>query len=244
MFYYAYPDPDAKVVVDSVEEPVIPRMGFVVNMVLTSSLGQAISMPRLLTRYPHIDYNPEKFAAANIHYMDPRITCLLFPSGKVVIAGAKNIYAALYVILKCAAMIRKEFPLVKVHDFKVRNIICTYNLDRVMDLQGCLAERPLQCVLPKKHFPGMPVTPGQGTIKHIVFTTGNILVTGARSPEQAMESLGEMIQVYDRNSYAKDSPEAAELLTRTKRQRQEASAETVDQEDLEIENILNDLIQT
>lgn len=248
MFHFDYPTPTLPLEDDDDDEPVRPGLGYCVNIVLTSSLGIAIDVPRLINRFPYIDYVPKKFAAATNRFLHPRITCLLFPSGKAVICGAKNIYAALYVILRYAAMVREEYPLAKVRELKVQNLTCTYDLNRIIDLRACAEQHPARCVFTGEVFAGMRVTPGLGTVKQLVFDTGNIVVTGCLSVEEAMKSLQIMLDIYTRNSHERGSEAGEALLLENKRmskrtgKRVLAPPAAAGETDDEIERIMNEVL--
>ena len=62
------------------------------NIVATSDLGAKLNLNNIATSLgvEHIEYEPEQFPGLVYRLEDPKVVCLLFGTGKMVITGAKN----------------------------------------------------------------------------------------------------------------------------------------------------------
>jgi len=63
------------------------------NIVATSDLGAEINLVDIASSLgvEHIEYEPEQFPGLVYRLEDPKVVCLLFSSGKMVLTGAKNV---------------------------------------------------------------------------------------------------------------------------------------------------------
>jgi transcription initiation factor TFIID TATA-box-binding protein len=63
------------------------------NIVATSDLGAEINLVDIATSLgvEHIEYEPEQFPGMVYRLEDPKVVCLLFGSGKMVLTGAKEV---------------------------------------------------------------------------------------------------------------------------------------------------------
>lgn len=166
-----------------VKRPMIPHLA---NLVFTSTVNVMLDLNRLVRTMPWLEYNPVTFASAIGRYDAPHLTCLISPSGKIVVTGARNEYAALFALVRFLGMIFGRYPQAHVSDLRLQNFTCTANLGVRLDITRCARENPHRCVYGAAIFPGMHVKPDVGRCRHIVFHSGQIVVTGARSDEQAV----------------------------------------------------------
>ena len=130
----------------------------------------------------------------------PHVTCLISSSGKVVITGARNELAASLVMVQLIHMINAAIPDVhaRMDACQVQNITVVVYLGRALDIAACARDNPNMAVHVPMAFPGMYIQTGVGTIRHIVFKSGRIVATGARSEQQAMDSLVAKYPLYER----------------------------------------------
>ena len=62
----------------------------VTNMVASGALGGVLNLNKLLFALEDTEYEPEQFPGLVYHLPGSSITFLLFSTGKIVVAGAKN----------------------------------------------------------------------------------------------------------------------------------------------------------
>ncbi|MEM1650070.1 MAG: TATA-box-binding protein, partial [Sulfolobales archaeon] len=60
------------------------------NIVATVILNQTLDLTLLEQNIPDIEYNPDQFPGLILRLSNPKITALIFKSGKMVVTGAKR----------------------------------------------------------------------------------------------------------------------------------------------------------
>jgi len=60
------------------------------NIVATVSLGVQLDLKKIALEARNAEYNPRRFAACIMRIRDPKTTCLVFGSGKLVVTGARS----------------------------------------------------------------------------------------------------------------------------------------------------------
>ena len=63
----------------------------VVNIVVSSSLGQDIPLEKMAATLSNTEYNPEQFPGLVIRIKEPKTSALVFNSGKIVCTGARTL---------------------------------------------------------------------------------------------------------------------------------------------------------
>ncbi|RLG73773.1 MAG: TATA-box-binding protein, partial [Thermoprotei archaeon] len=61
------------------------------NIVSTVTLEQRIDLHAIERAIPAVEYNPEQFPGLVFRLERPRVTALIFSSGKMVVTGAKSV---------------------------------------------------------------------------------------------------------------------------------------------------------
>ena len=98
------------------------------NIVSTADLGCKLDLKKIAMHAPNTEYNPKRFVAVIMRIRKPRITALLFSSGKMVCTGAKDEAESKIAARKFARILQKQgFP-VKFKDFKIQNMVGSCNL--------------------------------------------------------------------------------------------------------------------
>ena len=75
--------------IDTLKEPKVA----ITNMVCSYDLGIKINLNRVAITFnvENIEYEPEQFPGLVYRIKDPKIVVLLFSSGKIILAGGKNL---------------------------------------------------------------------------------------------------------------------------------------------------------
>jgi TATA-box binding protein (TBP) (component of TFIID and TFIIIB) len=64
-----------------------------VNIVSVCNIGVRIDLKEFVQRYPCAYRSMLEFPTVQFHFENPRLTFLIFSTGKVVIIGSQNVYA-------------------------------------------------------------------------------------------------------------------------------------------------------
>merc|ERR1712130_364375 len=138
----------------------------------------------IVTRSRNSEYNPKRFAAVVMRIREPKSTALIFQTGKIVITGARSEDNAWIAARKYARILQKlDFP-AQFRQFKIQNIVGSVDVGFPIRLEG-LANRHAQfSSYEPELFPGLIYRMNSPKIVILVFVSGKIVLTGAKSREQ------------------------------------------------------------
>eukprot|EP01083_Nonionella_stella_P086172 239206_1 len=169
------------------------------NVVATVHLGCKLDLKEIALKARNAEYNPKRFAAVIIRIRDPKTTCLVFSSGKIVITGAKSENLARLAARKYARIVQKlKFP-ARFEEFKVQNIVCSCSVNFPIRLEGLAFEHATYSSYEPELFPGLIYRMVSPKVVLLVFVSGKIIITGAKTREetyQAFENLYPVLLEY------------------------------------------------
>jgi transcription initiation factor TFIID TATA-box-binding protein len=153
------------------------------NIVSTVNLGCKLDLKKIATSARNAEYNPKRFAAVIMRIRDPKTTALIFMSGNMVCTGAKSEEDSKIAARKYAAIIKKlNFP-VKFLDFKIRNIVGSCDVKFPIRLEGLAYSHNNYASYEPELFPGLIYRMVKPKIVLLIFVSGKIVLTGAKSRE-------------------------------------------------------------
>ena len=137
-----------------------------------------------------VSFNPEQFPGLILKTKKPKISSLVFSSGKLVITGAKSTEMvheavdAVMVILKASGTTIDEEP-----EIIVQNIVASGNFNkRTINLE--LASMWLeQSMYEPEQFPGLIYRLPVPKTVLLLFQSGNLVCTGAKTEDQVHEAV-------------------------------------------------------
>ena len=139
---------------------------------------------------------PKKVGRALIvRFKKPRASLHVYDSGKVLCLGALSIKSAERAIRKFVNLLRSHGIYVKrPRRVEVRNIIAIANLHGEIDLQRATWALSPGAIYEPDQFPGLIYRPGSshGALRILMFNSGKVVVSGARSEEEAREAIYEL----------------------------------------------------
>lgn len=77
------------------------------NILATVDLGCRIELRKIVLHVRSAEYNPRRFPGSVIRLRDPRVTCIVFGTGRLVCTGARSESDANLGSRKCARIIAK-----------------------------------------------------------------------------------------------------------------------------------------
>ncbi len=161
------------------------------NVVATVFLGQPIDLYLLVSRNPYIRYEPERFPAAQLKFVKPRVTILVFSSGKAIIVGAKSEDDVKISSKNLASFLRKNgVGLKRDPRVLIKNIVATFSLDGPVDLEKLVISLK-GAVYEPEQFPGL-IYRNYGVV-FIIFSSGKVICTGSKSQAQAVRAMREVV---------------------------------------------------
>ena len=105
------------------------------NIVASGIIAESIDLVELSNKVKNCELNTKRFPGAVYRITDPKIACLIFSSGKIVLTGARDEKALAEGLaiavnsLKTAGIEPLKKPKVA-----ITNMVCSYNLGKIINL--------------------------------------------------------------------------------------------------------------
>ncbi|NIQ05351.1 MAG: TATA-box-binding protein [Candidatus Korarchaeota archaeon] len=149
-----------------------------------------------------VRYEPKKFPGIilKVRY-NVRASSLIFNSGKLVITGAKNedvLNKAGRVIV--ALLKRCDIKIEKTSPVEVHNIVASASLNEIVNLEKVATRGRYNVFYEPEIFPGLIYKMREPKVTLLVFKSGKVVCTGAKSRDdisQALDKIDLTIQEYD-----------------------------------------------
>lgn len=179
------------------------------NLVGTCQLKSTGSLNlEVISRFlPNSLYEKQKFAAITIRLGSPQCTMLLFTSGKMVLTGCKSFMEVLLASMNALYMLRTCLPGVKFElcDVAIQNIVGNADLHlkagEKLDLNAFYEDHNVYCTYQPNMFPGLIYRPVHVDLVILLFFSGRVVLTGARTMKCVYEgwnALFPLIKTYKR----------------------------------------------
>ncbi len=154
------------------------------NIVSSITLGRKLDLEYLAEHMQGVR-NPERFPGLVYKLTKPKVAMLLFRTGKVICSGAlskKDITCAVGALLKelrrCRIRVKNK-PLIK-----IQNIVASANLGFMVNLDA-LVTKCFSTEYEPEQFPGLVYRLDEPKTVMLIFRSGSIIITGAKSQKGA-----------------------------------------------------------
>ncbi|CCC80855.1 TATA-box-binding protein [Thermoproteus tenax] len=165
------------------------------NIVATVNLGVELDLEQLAERLPVAEYNPDQFPGLILRLTRPRISALIFRTGKMVCTGAKNetdLKNAVHALVKLLNDNGADVPLNP--EVQVQNIVASGSLNAEVDLEQAALLLDNAMYEPEQ-FPGLIYRMTEPRVVVLIFGSGKIVCTGAKSEKDVAVAVQ---RLYDR----------------------------------------------
>ena len=157
------------------------------NIVSTVTLDQKIDLYAIERSIPGVEYNPEQFPGLVFRLDRPRVTALIFSSGKMVVTGAKSTDNLKRAVKKIIKILRENGIIITGRPrVQIQNIVASANLGVEVNLEmtALLLEN---CMYEPEQFPGLIYRMDEPRVVLLIFSSGRMVVTGAKKEEEIYE---------------------------------------------------------
>jgi transcription initiation factor TFIID TATA-box-binding protein len=164
----------------------------IVNVVASSRIKGRFRMDRLQVCFDNVDFEPEIFPGLIYRRNSPKATMILFNKGKISGIGTRSEDEGRDAIMKT---VDEAYELDSIDGdpslgpIDIVNVVGTTDLGLQIDLKSLLDFAP-HYFYKSGDFPGLVFRPGRNAVTAMVFSSGKILLSGARSERQAMQMIG------------------------------------------------------
>ncbi len=150
------------------------------NIVATVILDHPLDLNLIETRIPNVDYNPDQFPGLVYRLSNPKVTALIFKSGKMVVTGAKSVNQLVYAVKKIIrSLIDAGIPIRGVPKTQIQNIVASANLYAYVDLETAAYALEGSMYEPEQ-FPGLIYRMQDPQVVLLIFSSGKMVITGAK----------------------------------------------------------------
>ncbi len=154
------------------------------NIVATVSLDQELDLRYIERVILTAEYNPEQFPGLVYRLDDPRVTALIFKSGKMVVTGAKSTADLIEAVKKIVRNLKKHgIPLKGRPKVQIQNIVASANLGVCVDLEKAALTLENSMYEPEQ-FPGLIYRMDEPRVVLLIFGSGKMVITGAKREEE------------------------------------------------------------
>jgi len=159
------------------------------NVVVSADIHRDLPLEKLATKLERVEYNPEQFPGLIFKNDIPKFSALLFSSGKIICTGTKSLREAKIAI----DVIIKKLNAISVKvtgepEIKVQNMVASGSVGGKLNLNEIVFKFENTEYEPEQ-FPGLVYHLPESHITFLLFGTGKIVVTGARSEKEIIESV-------------------------------------------------------
>jgi transcription initiation factor TFIID TATA-box-binding protein len=151
--------------------------------------GEKIDLNQIVRKFPDCEYNPERFPGLVMRVLDPKATILIFSTGKMVVTGlraaeeAGTVVANVIKRMKGAKVDIKAEPVIT-----IQNIVASGDLHTHIDLNEASVIMENAMYEPEV-FPGLIYRMAEPKTVFLIFSTGRIVCTGAKTKEIVGEAV-------------------------------------------------------
>lgn len=162
------------------------------NVVVSASIHRPLPLERLAAQLEGAEYNPEQFPGLILKIQEPKASSLLFSSGKVICTGTKSIQEARRAIDAIIAKVEElGLPVTGEPDIEVTNIVASGSVGGKLNLNSIIFNFDNTEYEPEQ-FPGLVYKMPNSHVTFLLFGTGRIVITGAKSQKEIIDSVHEL----------------------------------------------------
>jgi transcription initiation factor TFIID TATA-box-binding protein len=167
----------------------------IVNVVASASLDQKFNLLDIMKNFRNVEYRPKKFPGLVFRLKRPKTATLIFSTGKMVCTGSKSEKMARTAVNKVVREL-KEGGIVILGKpvIVIQNMVASGNLHGSIDLETA-ADILENVMYEPEQFPGLIYRMQDPKTVLLLFASGKLVCTGAKSAEMVYESVGKVYEV-------------------------------------------------
>ncbi len=138
---------------------------------------------------PTVEYNPDQFPGLIFRLDSPKVTALIFKSGKMVITGAKSTEELIKAVKKIVRTLYKKGIIITGRPkIQIQNIVASANLYREVNLEKAAFLLENNMYEPEQ-FPGLIYRMSDPQVVLLIFSSGKMVITGAKSEDEVEDAV-------------------------------------------------------
>ncbi len=169
----------------------------IVNVVASVTLDQKFNLIDIMKTFKNVEYNPKRFPGLVFRIKKPKTATLIFSTGKMVCTGAKSEKLARRAVHKVVQELKKGgIVILSKPKIVIQNMVASANLHGKIDLETA-ADVLDNVMYEPEQFPGLIYRMQDPKTVLLLFSTGKVVCTGAKSEEMVHESVAKVYEVLD-----------------------------------------------
>ncbi|BCU68342.1 TATA-box-binding protein [Sulfolobales archaeon HS-7] len=159
------------------------------NIVATVSLEQGLDLYAMERSVPNVEYDPDQFPGLIFRLENPKVTSLIFKSGKMVVTGAKSTDELITAVKRIIRTLKKYgINITGRPKIQIQNIVASANLHLIVNLDK--AAYLLENIMYEpEQFPGLIYRMFDPRVVLLIFSSGKMVITGAKSEEEVVKAV-------------------------------------------------------
>ena len=167
------------------------------NVVASASLDQKIDLLAIMKNFRNVEYRPKQFPGLVYRLRRPKTATLIFSSGKMVCTGAKSEKMARSAVRKVVRELKNGGVLIlNKPKTEIQNMVASANLHKRIDLETA-ADLLDNVMYEPEQFPGLIYRMSDPKTVLLLFASGKLVCTGAKSEKMVHESINKTYEVLD-----------------------------------------------
>jgi transcription initiation factor TFIID TATA-box-binding protein len=162
------------------------------NIVASATLGTEIPLEKIASKSENVEYEPEQFPGLVYRTKDPVAASLIFSSGKIVCTGARSVKDVKNAMKKIIRLIKRSGVKVpKTFRTEIENIVASAKFEGRLNLDS-IAFNLERSEYEPEQFPGLVYRMDSPKVAFLLFSSGKIVCTGARSVKDVKEAINKI----------------------------------------------------
>ena len=159
------------------------------NVVATGYVNQRFDLNAIKRTFESAEYNPKRFPGLVFRLKSPRTATLIFSTGKMVCTGARSEKEATRAIKKVVKTLKKNGIIILGRPtVEVQNIVASGDLHGEIDIERVLSKLK-HVIYEPEQFPGLIYSMESPDVVFLLFASGKIVCTGAKSTSMVYEAV-------------------------------------------------------
>ena len=169
----------------------------IVNVVASVTLNQKFNLLDIVKNFRNVEYNRERFPGLVFRLKKPKTATLIFSTGKMVCTGAKSEKLARRAVHKVIRELKNNgIIILGKPKITIQNMVASANLHGSIDLETA-ADVLDNVMYEPEQFPGLIYRMQDPKTVLLLFASGKLVCTGAKSEEMVYESVSNIYEVLD-----------------------------------------------
>ncbi len=171
---------------------------------VTLTIEEKLDLMLIARKYSDVEYNPERFPGLIMRVKEPKATILIFSTGKLVVTGLRAASEAESVVKQSLDRLRACNIEIPKPEIVIQNIVASGDLNCLVDLNMAAVVMEYSMYEPEV-FPGLIYRMQEPKSVFLIFSTGKIVCTGAKSKEIVAEAVEKLYHIVREYGVAKEN---------------------------------------